>query len=79
MFSRCTSGIRNAINKMKSTVTCAGYVERMLVPDLQSYLMDGGIRKAALVRLCQTAFDLELDVLTTSDNKLWTNCAVLFM
>ena len=36
--------------------------------------MDGGIRKAALVRLWQTAFDLELDVLTTSDDKLWPNC-----
>ena len=47
---------------MKSTVTCAGYFERMLVPDLKSYLMDRGIRKAALVRLCQIAFDLELDV-----------------
>jgi hypothetical protein len=34
----------------------------MLVPDLKSYLMDRGIRKAALARLCQTAFDLELDV-----------------
>jgi hypothetical protein len=64
---------------MKSTVTCSGYFERMLVPDLKSYLVDRGIRKAALVRLCQTAFDLELDVLTTSDDKLWTNCAGLFL
>jgi hypothetical protein len=64
---------------MKSTVTCAGYVERMLVPDLQSYLIDGGIRKAALVRLCQTVFDLELDVLTTADDKRSTNCAGLFL
>ena len=26
-------------------------------------------RKVTLVRLCQTAFDLELDVLTTTDDK----------
>jgi hypothetical protein len=50
-----------------------GDFERMLVPELKSYLMDRGItcsiyRKDALVRLCQTAFDLELDVLTTPDD-----------
>ena len=58
---------------MSTTVTCVGDFERMLVPELKSYLMDRGItcsiyRKVALVRLCQTAFNLELDVLTTQDD-----------
>ena len=77
---------RNTIHKMKSTVTYAGDFKRMLVPHLTSYLMDRCItcfiyRKAALVRLCQTAFNVELDVLTTPDDykkKIWTNCAGLF-
>ena len=67
---------------MKSTVTCAGDFKRMLVPHLTSYLMDRCItcfiyRKAALVRLCQTAFNVELDVLTTPDDyeKIVQNCS----
>ena len=54
----------------------------MLVPHLTSYLMDRCItcfiyRKAALVRLCQTAFNVELDVLTTPDDyeKIVQNCS----
>lgn len=58
---------------MNPVVTLARDFERMLVPELKSYLIDRGItcsiyKKVALVRLCQTAYDLELDIITTPDD-----------
>ena len=58
---------------MNPSVSCAGDFEKMLVPELKSYLIDRGItcsiyRKGALVRLCQTAFELDLDIIATPDD-----------